>query len=262
MGKPSESKFGMTRLQIKKGYQKLREKGVENLGIHAFLASSQNNNEYYPTLARKLFELAVEIKQELGIKLSFVNLSGGIGVPYKEEEIEVDIIGIGQAVKQAYDEILVPNGLGEIAIYTELGRYMLAKCGALVTKVLHIKETYNKYIGVDACATNLMRPAMYGAYHHITVLGKENEPRTEYVDVVGGLCENNDKFAVKRLLPKVQEGDYLFIHDSGAHGFSMGYNYNGKLRSAELLLQKNGKVKLIRRAETIEDYFATLIDCE
>lgn len=262
MGKPSESKFGMTRTQIKKAYKKLSQKGVKKLGIHAFLASSQNNNEYYPSLARKLFELAVEIKQELGIKLSFVNLSGGIGIPYKEDEPEANIIQIGKEVKQAYEDILVPNGLGEIAIYTELGRYMLARCGALITKVLHIKETYNTYIGVDACATNLMRPAMYGAYHHITVLSKEYNPRTECVDVVGGLCENNDKFAVQRKLPKMEEGDYLFIHDSGAHGFSMGYNYNGKLRSAELLLQENGGVKLIRRAETIEDYFATLINCQ
>lgn len=258
MGAPKEAKYGMTKEQIKEACQKLKAGGVKELGIHAFLASAQNNNEYYPTLAKELFELIVEIKNELGIKISFVDLSGGIGIPYSPNEEKVDIMKIGSDVKKVYEEVLVKNGLDDVKIYTELGRYMLAPNGGLVTKVLHEKNTYKDYIGVDACAANLMRPAIYGAYHHITVLGKENEENSNVYDVVGGLCENSDKFAIDRSLPKVDIGDYIFIHDTGAHGFSMGYNYNGKLRSAELLLKQNGSVKLIRRAETIEDYFSTL----
>lgn len=258
MGEPKESKYGMTKKQIKEAYKKLKDEGVKELGLHAFLASAQNNNQYYPILAKELFELIVEIKNELGIKISFVDLSGGIGIPYKPTENEVDIMKIGQKVKKNYEEILVKNGINDVKIYTELGRYMLAPNGGIVTQVLHEKNTYKNYIGVDACATNLMRPAIYGAYHHITVLGKENLENNNVYDIVGGLCENTDKFAIDRELPKIDIGDYIFIHDTGAHGFSMGYNYNGKLRSAEILLRQNGDIKLIRRAETPEDYFATL----
>lgn len=258
MGEPKEAKYGMTKKQIKEAYKKLKDEGVKELGLHAFLASAQNNNEYYPTLAKELFELIVEIKNELGIKISFVDLSGGIGIPYKPTENEVDIMKIGQEVKKIYEEILVKNGLDDVKIYTELGRYMLAPNGGIVTQVLHEKNTYKNYIGVDACAANLMRPAIYGAYHHITILGKEDKEADYVYDIVGGLCENTDKFAIDRRLPKIDIGDFVFIHDTGAHGFSMGYNYNGKLRSAELLLQQNGDIKLIRRAETSEDYFSTL----
>lgn len=258
MGEPKESKYGMTKKQIKEAYKKLKDEGVKELGLHAFLASAQNNNQYYPILAKELFELIVEIKNELGIKISFVDLSGGIGIPYKPTENEVDIMKIGQEVKKNYEEILVKNGIDDVKIYTELGRYMLAPNGGIVTQVLHEKNTYKNYIGVDACATNLMRPAIYGAYHHITVLGKENLENNNVYDIVGGLCENTDKFAIDRELPKIDIGDYIFIHDTGAHGFSMGYNYNGKLRSSEILLRQNGDIKLIRRAETPEDYFATL----
>lgn len=258
MGEPKESKYGMTKKQIKEAYKKLKDEGVKELGLHAFLASAQNNNQYYPILAKELFELIVEIKNELGIKISFVDLSGGIGIPYKPTENEVDIMKIGQEVKKNYEEILVKNGINDVKIYTELGRYMLAPNGGIVTQVLHEKNTYKNYIGVDACATNLMRPAIYGAYHHITVLGKENLENNNVYDIVGGLCENTDKLAIDRELPKIDIGDYIFIHDTGAHGFSMGYNYNGKLRSAEILLRQNGDIKLIRRAETPEDYFATL----
>ncbi len=258
MGEPKEAKYGMTKEQIKEAYKMLKKEGVKELGIHAFLASAQNNNEYYPELAKELFELIVDIKKELDIEISFVDLSGGIGIPYTEEEDQVDIMKIGREVKKVYDEVLLKNGIENVKIYAELGRYMLAPNGGLVTKVLHEKNTYKNYIGVDACATNLMRPAIYGSYHHITVLGKENEKKDNIYDIVGGLCENSDKFAINRALPKIEKGDYIFIHDAGAHGFSMGYNYNGKLRSAELLLKQNGEVKLIRRAETVEDYFSTL----
>lgn len=258
MGEPKEAKYGMTKEQIKEAYKMLKKEGVKELGIHAFLASAQNNNEYYPKLAKELFELILEIKKELDIEISFVDLSGGIGIPYTEEEEQVDIMKIGEEVKNVYNEVLVKNGIEDVKIYAELGRYMLAPNGGLVTKVLHEKNTYKDYIGVDACAANLMRPAIYGSYHHITVLGKENDKKDNIYDVVGGLCENSDKFAIDRALPKIEKGDYLFIHDAGAHGFSMGYNYNGKLRSAELLLKQNGEVKLIRRAETVEDYFSTL----
>ena len=259
MGNPEDAKFGMTKEQIINAYIRLKEEGVETLGIHSFLASSQNNNEYYPLLAKQLFELIVEIKNLTGIELSFVNLSGGIGIPYQPSESPVDIIKIGKDIEKIYNDVLVKNGIKNIEIYTELGRYMLAPHGALITKAIHEKNTYKNYIGVDACATNLMRPAIYGAYHHISVLGKEKDEKTNIYDVVGCLCENNDKFAIDRTLPKIEKGDFLFIHDTGAHGFSMGYNYNGTLKSAELLLKSDKSVELIRRAENSKDYFATLI---
>ena len=214
-------------------------------------------NEYYPSLARTLFELAVQLQQKTGAKVSFINLSGGVGVAYRPDQEPNDILAIGEGVRKVYEEVLVPAGMGDVALYTELGRFMLAPYGCLVTKAIHEKHTYKEYIGVDACAVNLMRPAMYGAYHHITVMGKEDQPLDHKYDVVGSLCENNDKFAVDRMLPAIDKGDYLVIHDTGAHGFSMGYNYNGKLRSAELLLKEDGSVEMIRRAETPKDYFAT-----
>ncbi len=258
MGSPSEAKYGMTKEQIIEAYKILKAKGAKRFGIHAFLSSNNTNNEYYPTLAGVLFKLAVEIKEASGVDIGFINLSGGVGVPYLPDAEPADIAIIGEGVHRVYDEILVPAGLGDVALYTELGRYMLAPNGMLITKAIHEKHIYKEYIGCDACAANLMRPAIYGSYHHITVLGKENEPCDHKYDVTGGLCENNDKFAIDRMLPKIDIGDYLAIHEAGAHGFAMGYNYNGKLRSAELLLKEDGTVELIRRAETPEDYFATL----
>ncbi len=257
MDNPGDAKYGLTHEQLLEGYGILKEKGVKRFGMHAFLASNTVTNEYYPTLAKELFTTAVEVKEKLGISLSFINLSGGIGIPYRPEQEPNDIREIGRRVKEVYDEILVPAGLGEVAIYTELGRFMMGPYGMLVTRAIHEKHTHKEYIGCDACAVNLMRPAMYGAYHHITVLGKEDAPCDHVYDVTGSLCENNDKFAIDRALPKIDMGDYLAIHDAGAHGFSMGYNYNGKLRSSELLLKENGEVQLIRRAETPADYFAT-----
>ena len=258
MDNPEEAKFGMTEAQILEGYRILKEKGVEHFGIHAFLASNTVSNDYYPVLAKQLFHLVLRIKKELGISLDFVNLSGGIGIPYRPEQEQNDIFLIGQGVREVYEELLVPNGLGHIRLCTELGRFMLAPYGALITKVIHFKETYRHYAGVDACASNLMRPAMYDAYHHITVLGKEGQKETKVYDVIGSLCENNDKFAKNRELPVLEKGDYLFFHDAGAHGFAMGYNYNGKLWCAELLLKEDGTVKCIRRAQRDTDYFATL----
>ncbi|MCD7863219.1 MAG: diaminopimelate decarboxylase [Lachnospiraceae bacterium] len=257
MDNPGDAKYGFTTEQIFEGFKILKEKGAKNFGIHSFLVSNTITNEYYLALARTLFELAVKLHEETGAHISFINLSGGIGIPYRPDQEPVDIMEVGEGVHKAYEEVLVPAGMGDVAIYTELGRYMLGPYGALVTQVLHEKHTYKEYIGVDACAANLMRPAMYGAYHHITVLGKENEPLDHVYDVTGSLCENNDKFAIDRQLPKIDIGDYLVIHDTGAHGFSMGYNYNGRLRSAELLLKEDGSVQLIRRAETPKDYFAT-----
>ena len=259
MDTPGDSKYGFTREQLFEGFKKLKAMGAKRFGIHAFLASNTLSNEYYPTLAGILFQLAVELEQETGCDVCFINLSGGVGIPYKPDQPANDIAVIGEGVRQQFEKILVPAGMGDVAIYTELGRFMLGPNGCLVTKVLHFKHTYKEYVGVDACAANLMRPAMYGAYHHITVMGKEDAPCDHMYDVTGGLCENNDKFAVDRMLPEVELGDLLVIHDAGAHGFSMGYNYNGKLRSAEVLLQKDGSTRLIRRAETPEDYFATLI---
>jgi diaminopimelate decarboxylase len=258
MDNPGDAKYGMTKEQLFKAYEELRDAGAKRFGLHSFLASNTVTNEYYPTLAKILFEVAVELKEKTGIKLSFINLSGGVGVPYTPDKEPNDILAIGEGVHKVFDEVLVPAGLGDVSIYTELGRFMLAPYGHLVTKAIHEKHTHKEYIGVDACAVNLMRPAMYGAYHHITVLGKEDKPCDHKYDVTGSLCENNDKFAIDRMLPEIEIGDYLVIHDTGAHGFAMGYNYNGKLKSAELLLREDGSVVEIRRAETPEDYFATL----
>lgn len=258
MDNPGDAKYGMTKDQIIEAYRILKGKGVKRFGMHAFLASNTVTNDYYPVLARTLFEVAVEIKEKTGVKLDFINLSGGVGVPYTPDKEPNDILAIGEGVRKVYEEILVPAGMGDVALYTELGRFMLASYGHLITTAIHEKHTHKEYIGVDACAVNLMRPAMYGAYHHITVLGKENEPCDHKYDVTGSLCENNDKFAIDRMLPKIDMGDVLVIHDTGAHGFAMGYNYNGKLKSAEVLLCEDGSTKLIRRAETPDDYFATL----
>ena len=260
MDNPGDAKYGLTKEQLFEAYGILREKGVERFGLHAFLVSNTVTNDYYPTLARTLFELIVEIKEKLGISISFVNLSGGVGIAYKPDQTPNDIGIIGEGVHKVYDEILVPNGLGDVAICTEMGRFMMGPYGCVVTRAIHEKHTYKEYIGVDACAANLMRPAIYGAYHHITVSGKEDAPCDHKYDVVGSLCENCDKFAVDRMLPKIEMGDLLIIHDSGAHGYSMGYNYNGRLRSAEVLLKEDGSAQLIRRAETPKDYFATF-DC-
>ena len=261
MDNPGDSKYGMTEEQLTEAFRILKDKGVKHFGIHAFLASNTVTNEYYPLLAKILFELAVRVKNAAGVHIAFINLSGGIGIPYRPDQEPNDIRVIGDGVRKVYEEVLVPAGMGDVAIFTELGRFMLGPYGALVTRAIHEKHTYKEYIGVDACAVNLMRPAMYGAYHHITVMGKENAPCDHNYDVTGSLCENNDKFAVDRMLPEIQMGDLLFIHDTGAHGFSMGYNYNGKLRSAELLLQEDGSVRMIRRAETPKDYFATFDFC-
>lgn len=262
MDNPGDSKYGMTPAQITEAFRILKAKGVKRFGLHAFLASNTTTNEYYPKLAGVLFREAVRLKEETGAEIAFINLSGGVGVPYRPEQQANDILTIGREVRKVYEEILTPAGLGNVAIYAEMGRFMLAPYGALVTKAIHEKHIYKEYIGVDACAVNLMRPAMYGAYHHITVLGKEDAPLDHVYDVTGSLCENNDKFAIGRELPEIEMGDYLYIHDTGAHGFSMGYNYNGKLRSAELLLREDGSVQLIRRAETPKDYFATFDFCD
>lgn len=262
MDNPGDAKYGMTPEQLIEAFKIMQSKGVKHFGIHAFLASNTVTNEYYPKLAGELFEFAVRIKNETGISVEFINLSGGIGIPYTPDKEPNDIFEISKGVKKVYEEVLEANGIMDVAIFTELGRYMLAPYGALVTEAIHEKNTYKHYIGVDACASNLMRPAMYGAYHHLTVLGKEDEEASEVYDVVGSLCENNDKFAIDRKLPKIERGDYIYIHDTGAHGFAMGYNYNGKLRSAELLLKEDGSVKMIRRAETAKDYFATFDFCD
>ena len=260
MDNPGDAKYGMTEAQIFEAFRILKAKGAENFGIHAFLASNTVTNDYYPMLAKIMFELAVRLQQETGAHIGFINLSGGIGIPYSPDQEPNDIMAIGDGVRKVYEEVMVPAGMGDVAIYTELGRFMMGPYGCLVTKAIHEKHTHKEYIGVDACAVNLMRPAMYGAYHHITVMGKEKQVPDHLYDVTGSLCENNDKFAIDRYLPKVDMGDLLVIHDTGAHGFSMGYNYNGKLKSAEILLCEDGSFKLIRRAETAKDYFATF-DC-
>ncbi|MBO7096905.1 MAG: diaminopimelate decarboxylase [Lachnospiraceae bacterium] len=257
MDNPGDAKYGMTREQITEAFKIMKSKGVKYFGIHAFLASNTVSNEYYGKLAGQLFELAIELKKETGADIKFINLSGGVGIAYKPDQTPNDIAVIGENVHKVYDEILVPAGMGDIAIYTEMGRFMMAPYGAVITRAIHEKHIYKEYIGVDACAANLMRPAIYGAYHHITVLGKEDAPCDHVYDVTGSLCENCDKFAIDRELPKIDMGDLLFIHDSGAHGYSMGYNYNGRLRSAEVLLQSDGSFKKIRRAETPMDYYAT-----
>ncbi|HHV71331.1 MAG TPA: diaminopimelate decarboxylase [Clostridia bacterium] len=258
MDTPGEAKYGFTRQQLTEGFKQLQRLGVKHFGLHAFLASNTKTNDYYPVLAEILFKTAVELNRETGAHIAFINLSGGIGIPYHPDEEPVDIMAVGEGVRQVYEKVLVPAGMGDVAIYTELGRFMLGPYGCLVATAIHKKEIYKNYIGLDACAANLMRPTMYGAYHHITVMGKENEPCDHKYDITGGLCENNDKFAIDRFLPKIEVGDLILIHDTGAHGFSMGYNYNGKLRSAEILLREDGSTQLIRRAETPVDYFATL----
>ena len=258
MDNPGDAKFGFTTEQMYEGFKKLVSKGVKNIGIHSFLASNTVTNEYYPKLAGILFKEAVKLHNETGAHIPFINLSGGVGIPYRPDQTPNDIKVIGEGVRKAYEEILVPAGMGDVSIFTEMGRFMMGPYGGLVTKAIHEKHIHKEYIGVDACAVNLMRPAIYGAYHHITVLGKENMPSDHKYDVTGSLCENCDKFAVDRMLPEIEMGDYLFIHDTGAHGFSMGYNYNGKLKSAEVLLKEDGSFEKIRRAETARDYFATI----
>ena len=260
MDNPGDAKYGLTTEQMFEAYQILMKKGVKYFGMHAFLASNTVTNEYYPQLAGQMFKLAVELHEKTSADIRFINLSGGVGIPYKPDQTPNDIRMIGEGVRKVYEEILVPAGMGNVAIYTEMGRFMMGPYGQLVTKAIHEKHTHKEYIGVDACAVNLMRPAMYGSYHHITVLGKEEAVCDHKYDVTGSLCENNDKFAIDRMLPEIEMGDYLVIHDTGAHGYAMGYNYNGKLKSAELLLKEDGSVQLIRRAETPKDYFATL-DC-
>ncbi|WP_167956065.1 diaminopimelate decarboxylase [Anaerosporobacter faecicola] len=262
MDNPGDAKYGFTKEQMFEGYKRLMKLGAKNFGIHSFLASNTVSNEYYPTLAKILFELAVELKNETGANITFINLSGGVGIPYRPDQEPNDIMVIGEGVRKAFEEILVPAGMGDVAIYTELGRFMLGPYGCLVTTAIHEKHTHKEYIGLDACAVNLMRPAMYGAYHHITVMGKEEQPCDHKYDVTGSLCENNDKFAIDRMLPKVEIGDLLVIHDTGAHGFAMGYNYNGKLKSAEVLLKEDGSTQLIRRGEKPQDYFATFDFCD
>ncbi|MBR3575210.1 MAG: diaminopimelate decarboxylase [Lachnospiraceae bacterium] len=257
MDNPGDAKYGMTREQIAEAYKIMMSKGVKHFGIHAFLASNTVTNEYYGKLASQLFELAVELKKETGADIKFINLSGGVGIAYKPDQTPNDIAVIGENVRKVYEEILVPAGMDDISIYTEMGRFMMAPYGAVVTRAIHEKHIYKEYIGVDACAANLMRPAIYGAYHHITVLGKEDAACDHKYDVTGSLCENCDKFAIDRNLPEIEMGDLLFIHDAGAHGYSMGYNYNGRLHCAEILLAADGSFKKIRRAETPMDYYAT-----
>lgn len=260
MDNPGDAKYGMTTEQLFEAFKILKAKGAKKFGIHAFLASNTVTNEYYPMLAKVLFEVAVKLEKETGADIEFINLSGGVGIPYKPDQEPNDIRAIGEGVRKVYEEVLVPAGMSDVALYTEMGRFMTGPYGCLVTKAIHEKHTYKEYIGCDACAVNLMRPAMYGAYHHITVMGKEDQPCDHKYDITGSLCENNDKFAIDRMLPKIDMGDYLVIHDTGAHGYAMGYNYNGKLKSAEILLKEDGSFEMIRRAETPRDYFATL-DC-
>lgn len=260
MDNPGDAKYGMTTEQLFEAFKILKAKGAKKFGIHAFLASNTVTNEYYPMLAKVLFEVAVKLEKETGADIEFINLSGGVGIPYKPDQEPNDIRAIGEGVRKVYEEVLVPAGMGDVALYTEMGRFMTGPYGCLVTKAIHEKHTYKEYIGCDACAVNLMRPAMYGAYHHITVMGKEDQPCDHKYDITGSLCENNDKFVIDRMLPKIDMGDYLVIHDTGAHGYAMGYNYNGKLKSAEILLKEDGSFEMIRRAETPRDYFATL-DC-
>ena len=260
MDNPGDAKYGMTTEQLFEAFKILKAKGAKKFGIHAFLASNTVTNEYYPMLAKVLFEVAVKLEKETGADIEFINLSGGVGIPYKPDQEPNDIRVIGEGVRKVYEEVLVPAGMGDVALYTEMGRFMMGPYGCLVTKAIHEKHTYKEYIGCDACAVNLMRPAMYGAYHHITVMGKEDQPCDHKYDITGSLCENNDKFAIDRMLQKIDMGDYLVIHDTGAHGYAMGYNYNGKLKSAEILLKEDGSFEMIRRAETPRDYFATL-DC-
>jgi len=258
IGKPEEAKYGFTRAQLLEGYQVLRDQGVKRFGLHTMVASNELNPHYFVDTARMLYSLVAEISESLGIRFEFVNIGGGIGIPYRPEQQAVDISAVSRGIQAAYDELIRPRGLDPLRLYMEMGRMITGPHGYLVTRVLHLKDTYRKYAGVDACMANLMRPGIYGAYHHITVMGKQDRPLDTLYDVTGSLCENNDKFAIQRPLPSIERGDLLVIHDAGAHGYAMGFNYNGKLRSSELLLKPDGSVEKIRRAETVDDYFATL----
>jgi len=258
IGNPEDSKYGFTREQLIDGYRKLKKKGIQRFGIHTMVASNELDPDYFVETAEIIFDLIAELSRNLGITFEFANLGGGIGIPYRNDHKPVDLEYMSRGIKEVYDTLIVRQGLKPLKIFFESGRAITGPFGYLISTVLHIKETYKRYIGLDASMHNLMRPAMYGAYHHITVLGKEGQPCNTLYDVTGSLCENNDKFAINRLLPETKAGDIVVIHDTGAHGHSMGFNYNGKLRSAELLLRKNGEVVQIRRAETVEDYFATL----
>ncbi|MCK4522329.1 MAG: diaminopimelate decarboxylase [Nanoarchaeota archaeon] len=258
IGKPEEAKYGFTKEQLFEGYKIMKEKGVKRFGLHTMVASNELNPQYFIDTAKMLFELIVDISKKLNIKFEFANLGGGIGIPYKPEQEPVDLNKISNGVKETYEKMIMGNRLHPLKIFMENGRMITGPHGYLFTKVRHIKNTYRTYVGLDACMANLMRPAIYGAYHHITVMGKEDIPHNHIYDVTGSLCENNDKFAIQRPLPKIEIGDILVIHDTGAHGWAMGFNYNGKLRSKELLLREDGRVEMIRRAETENDYFSTL----
>jgi diaminopimelate decarboxylase len=258
MSRPGDAKYGFTRPQLTEGVRELQARGAERFCLHAFLSSNTTEATYYPAVAGLLFRTAVEIRRETGADIAAINLSGGIGVSYRPDDPVIDIKAVGRAVQAEFEAVMVPAGLDHVAIFTELGRWLLAPAGCLVSRVIHEKHIYKHYLGLDACAADLMRPAIYGSYHHITVAGHEKDPVRQIWDVTGGLCENNDKFAIDRPLPEVGIGDLLVLHDTGAHGHSMGYNYNGKLRSAEVLRSNSGEFRLIRRAETPADYFATL----
>ncbi|SHK98756.1 diaminopimelate decarboxylase [Selenomonas ruminantium] len=258
IGQPTEAKYGLTHEQMLEGYRRAKEKGVKRFGLHTMVASNERRTEAFLLTARLMFELAVELKEKLDISVEFVNLGGGFGIPYRPEEEPLNLKEIGEGIHQLYNEMMVPHGLDNVAIMTESGRAMTGPAGWLVSTAIHEKHTYKDYIGLDSCMANLMRPALYGAYHHITVAGKEDAPCDHTYDVTGSLCENNDKFAIDRQLPEINIGDIVIIHDTGAHGSAMGFNYNGKLWCAELLLREDGSIELIRRAQTIDDYFATL----
>ena len=258
IGKPEDAKYGLTKKQLFEAYKIMKDKDVKRFGLHTMIASNELANDAFVETAAMLFDLVIEISKKLGIRFEFINLGGGVGIPYKPEQRSVNLEYVSKEIQSLYKQKIEKNNLHPLRVVMECGRVVTGPYGYLITTVIHEKHTYKDYIGVDACMANLMRPGMYGAYHHETVLGKENKPNTYIYDVVGSLCENNDKFAVDRKLPKIDIGDIIVIHDTGAHGFSMGFNYNAKLRSAELLLKPNGKVEQIRRAETIEDYFATL----
>jgi diaminopimelate decarboxylase len=258
IGHPEEAKYGFTHEQIIEGYRILKSKGVKNFGVHTMVASNELDPDYFIETAELLFNLIAEVHEKAGVVISFANMGGGIGIPYKPEQKAVDMEYVSEGIKKLYEEKITANGLKPLKLFFESGRAITGPYGYLVSKVLHLKETYKRFAGLDASMVDLMRPGMYGAYHHITVAGKENEPHTEKYDVTGSLCENNDKFAIDRMLPKLEPNDIVVIHDTGAHGHAMGFNYNGKLRSAELLLRENGEVTQIRRPQTLEDYFETL----
>lgn len=258
IGDPVEAKYGVTSDQIVAAYTTMKAKGAKRFGLHTMVASNELDGTYFVETARMLFELVVKIYQETGIRVEFINMGGGIGIPYKPEQEPVDLAAVSQGMQALYQEIIIPQGLDPLRIVFECGRMVTGPFGYLVSRVRHVAEKYKTYVGLDSCMANLMRPALYGAYHHITVMGKESAPRTMNYDVTGSLCENNDKFAINRELPEIEPGDLLVIHDAGAHGHAMGFNYNGKLRSAELLWTESGNVRMIRRAETLQDLFATL----